>query len=222
MSNPRPNLAVLGKSEGGLENVARHAPEAGSRRDELHVLVQAVQAGDTQAASTLLGQLGGGMLRVVRRVLGGKHPDLDDVAQEATVAVLKALPRFRAESTVQHFANRVTLLAALAARRRSKQRARWVEPLGDHEVASADASPMEAAILARRREAVLELLDTLSEPVARVTASHFMLGHTVEEIARDEGLSPNTVWSRLRLGKQALRRRLDRSKALRERTEGGQ
>jgi RNA polymerase sigma-70 factor (ECF subfamily) len=60
---------------------------------------------------------------------------------------------------------------------------------------------------------VLALLDELSPQVAEALALHFMLGHSVEDIARSSGLSQHTVWSRLRLGKQALRRRL-RGKAI--------
>jgi RNA polymerase sigma-70 factor (ECF subfamily) len=47
-------------------------------------------------------------------------------------------------------------------------------------------------------------------------AMHYMLGHTVEDISIALGISPNTVWSRLRLGKRALMRKIERDAALAE------
>jgi RNA polymerase sigma-70 factor (ECF subfamily) len=63
---------------------------------------------------------------------------------------------------------------------------------------------------------ILQLLDELSEPLAQALALHYLLGYTVEEIAASLSLSPHTVWSRLRLGKNALRRKLERRSRLLE------
>lgn len=190
--------------------------------DELLAIARAAAQGDSEAAATLLLQLGGGMLRVVRRVYGANHPDLDDITQEATIAVLAALPYFRGESSVTHFAYRVTLLTALGALRKTRAQMRKAQeeatPLVD--VPDPLESPYSNAVSHRRRELVRELLNELSEPVAQALGLHFMLGQPVEEIAEALGVSPHTVWSRLRLGKQALRRKLQRNADLRELLEG--
>jgi DNA-directed RNA polymerase specialized sigma24 family protein len=47
------------------------------------------------------------MLAAVRMVLGPSHPDAEDVAQEAIVGFIEALPRFRGDCTLAHFANRI-------------------------------------------------------------------------------------------------------------------
>ena len=77
-------------------------------------------------------------------------------------------------------------------------------------------SPWVAAVSRRRRELVQQLLDELPDVLAEALALHFAFGYTVEEIAAAASISANTVWSRLRLGKQALRRKLGRDAQLTE------
>jgi RNA polymerase sigma-70 factor (ECF subfamily) len=68
---------------------------------------------------------------------------------------------------------------------------------------------------------VRQLLDELPDVIAEALALHFILGYTVDEIAEAAAISPNTVWSRLRLGKQALRRKLEGDARLAELLEVG-
>jgi len=200
------------------ETASDKASDGATRPDELLPLARAAGDGDPEAGATLVGAVGGGMLRVVRKVLGRGHPDIDDVTQDAVIALLTSLMVFRAECSVEHFANRVALLTALAARRRGRTRARQVtaESESFDEVASEQASPLATTVAARRRVLVRQLLDELPDVIAEALASHFILGYTVEEIAAASAVPANTVWSRLRLGKQALRRKLERDGELAE------
>jgi RNA polymerase sigma-70 factor (ECF subfamily) len=186
------------------------------RQDDLLSVASAANAGDPRAINTLVLHVGGGMLKTVRKVLGPGHADVEDVTQDAVLALLSSLSGFRGECTVAHFAHRVALLTALAARRRQRTRDRWTEPEVSPESMPEEGnrSPLARAISARRRGLVFQLLDELSEPMAEALALHFVLGYTVEEIAESLGVPANTVWSRLRLGKQALRRKLERDARL--------
>jgi RNA polymerase sigma-70 factor (ECF subfamily) len=159
------------------------------------------------------------MLAVVRRVLGARHPEVDDVCQEAAVGLLSALPSFRGECSVMHFACRVALLAAFAARRRG---ARAVVEVTEDPDDVVDGSPSPAELLdsARRRRALRELLDALPLSQAEVLALHVVLGYTVEETGAMMGATVNTVRSRLRRGLAALREELGSSSRLREVIEG--
>jgi RNA polymerase sigma factor (sigma-70 family) len=183
---------------------------AAPRVDELLPLARAAAAGDAAGVRTLVMEVGGPMLRTVRKVLGPHHADVEDVTQDAVIALIDQLPQFRAECSVQHFANRIALLTALTASRRLRVRGRYDDRDAALEACPDEhaASPLSEAISSRRRELVLELLRRLPEPIAEALALHFVLGHTVEEIAASAGVPQNTVWSRLRLGKQALRRAL--------------
>jgi RNA polymerase sigma factor (sigma-70 family) len=158
------------------------------------------------------------LVRVVRSVLGPEHPDLEDVAYEAAYAVVDSLPTFRGEGTVLHFACRVTVLSAMNVRRRdAAQKRALVRTPTDLDSVELDApNPEENAQTSSLAPIVRELLATLPDALAEALALHVVLGYTVAEIAEAASLPLETVRSRLRLAKQALRKRVLNNPKLRE------
>jgi RNA polymerase sigma factor (sigma-70 family) len=180
-------------------------------RDELAALARAYVQGDVVAGRTLVSAVGGTVLGAIRMVLGPGHRDVEDVAQDAIIGLLEGLRRFRGECTVAHFAGRVAVLTAMAARRRQQTRDRWVvahDPEGGGVPAGPDSSPLAQLEAARRRQTIRQLLDQLPESIAEAFALHFMLGYTVQEVAAAAHVPVNTVWSRLRIGKERMRDKL--------------
>ena len=179
------------------------------RHDELEELAKRAHAGDAAAIRTFVTAIGPQILRVVRRVLGPGHADVEDAAQESAFAVLGALARYRGESSVLHFASRVALQTALNHRRREAAAKRHA--LGDRVDADAVAdwapAPDVEADGRASAELVRELVATLPDAQAEALAMHCVLGFTVGEIAEAAGLPLETVRSRLRLAKNALRER---------------
>lgn len=180
--------------------------------DELLVLARAAAERDPIAASTLVIQVGGAILGTVRQVMGAGHADVDDVAQEAVIAFLSSLRDFRGDCSTQSYAQRVALFTALAARRRHVSRQRFIDPEQPAEIvpAAERSGPLAQTVAARRRDLLRKVLDSLPDVIGEALALHYILGYTVDEIARATGSPPNTIWSRLRLGKRALRRSLAR------------
>jgi RNA polymerase sigma-70 factor (ECF subfamily) len=186
--------------------VARE-PEA----DALADLARAAAAGEPKAVRTFIVTVAPHLLRVVRRVLGVAHPDADDVAQEAAFAVMEALPRHRGECTVLHFACRVAVLTAMNARRHEAARKRASAretSLPIELVPACSPSPDAEAMAHARAQVVRDLLDTLPIEQAEVLAMHCVLGYTMREVADAAGVPVETVRSRMRLAKQALRERV--------------
>lgn len=185
-------------------------PAPGPASDDLLPIARAAVSGQPAAIRTLVTAVGGPMLRTVRKVMGGAHPDIDDVLQEAALALLSALPRFRGDCSVVHFAHRVAVLTAMSARRQSRTRQQWSDLDAELEELPEDKqeSPWLVLVAAQRRHILRELLDELPDTMAEALALHYMVGYTVDEIASTSGVPENTVWSRLRLGKEALRRKL--------------
>jgi len=186
---------------------------------DLSDLAHRAAAGERRATRALLVAVGPAMLRAIRKVLARGTPDVEDVAQEAMEALVTALPRFRGECSVLHFAWRVAVLTALANRRRLDLRAQWQTGSGDapgQEAIAHDPSPAEALASRGRREALGMLLDDLPGNQAEVLVLHAVFGMTIEEIAGAVGRPLETVRSRLRLAKQALRDRIYASPALAE------
>ena len=179
--------------------------------DALAALADAAARGERAAVRTFLVSIGPQLLRVVRRVLGVDHPDVDDVLQESAFAVIDALPRRRRESTVLHFACRVAVLTAMNVRRREATRKRHAVRADDQEVdeLATDAPSPDVALAERTSvELVQELMDSLPLAQAEVLALHCVLGYTLPEIAESADLPLETVRSRLRAAKQAVRARL--------------
>lgn len=184
-------------------------PGVSRRHDDLLLVAREAATGSAAAVRTLVMHVGPPMLATVRKVLGAHHPDVDDVAQDSVIALLDALPGFRGDSSVMTFAHRVALLTALAARRRTATRQKYVDSAAAQLEPTTERSTPQSVLMAKRRRALLlQLLDELPQPIAEALALHFVLGMTVDEIAANCSAPENTVWSRLRLGKQSLRRKL--------------
>jgi RNA polymerase sigma-70 factor (ECF subfamily) len=112
----------------------------------------------------------------------------------------------------------VAVFSALAWRRRvSFRAARMVdEPEVEEWAVEGGLSPAEMAVASRRRAALEMLLDELPPPQAEVLILHCALDFTVDEIAAAVGRPVETVRSRLRLAKRALRARIGGSTELSE------
>ncbi len=182
---------------------------------DLTELARHAATGDRRATHALLLNVGPSMLRAVRRVLARRTEEVEDVVQEAMQALVDALPGFRGQCTVLHFAWRVAVLTALANRRRLDLRAQWVAGGGELiEPAEGGPTPAEAVLLRSRREALGALLDQLPPDQAEVLVLHAAHGFTIEELAATIGRPVETIRSRLRLAKRALRDRIDASPEL--------
>jgi RNA polymerase sigma-70 factor (ECF subfamily) len=173
---------------------------------------------------TLLLAVAPQVARAVRRVLGRSHPEVEDVAQQALAALVERLPLFRGESSVAHFAERIAVYRALTARRNAGVRRRFAAELMPPDIVSVatdDAvSPFAGAVGQARRALLLEALDALPPAQAEALVLHFLFDHTVAEIAAMIGAPDETVRSRLRLGKQALRAKIERDVRLGALREG--
>jgi RNA polymerase sigma-70 factor (ECF subfamily) len=182
-------------------------------------MVGAARGGSEGAVRTLVSAVGPAILKTLRRVLGARHPELEDAAQESVFAFVTALHGFRGECSTLHFACRIAVLTALKRRRAEPPRTGTLpdddEPAAQA-VASSGETPLRALLSARRRTVLRELLRELPEAQAEALALHLVLGHSIEEVAAAVGAPGNTVRSRIRLGKEALRARITDDQRLAE------
>ena len=182
------------------------ASQATKQQDEL---VQRAVAGELDAITELLRQLGPGVARTARVILGSQHPDVDDVVQQALVALVRGLQDYRGEAKLATYAGRIAARAALAARRRVKRQVEVYESYAQERAATEDASVADAASLGLSGS-LRALLDELVEEQAETLTLRTVLGYSIDEIAESMQVPRNTVKSRLRLAKAALRRLIER------------
>jgi RNA polymerase sigma-70 factor (ECF subfamily) len=183
MSTPSPPRDAPGGSGVGLE-VAR-----------------AAAGGDRAAAEQLLTRLLPRVRNLVRYLVRG-DADVDDIAQDALVAILRGLPTYRGEATLESWSDRVVARVTFSALRRRR---------GEPSSAVADAPDLalvgDGALdeYLARREAV-KALDRLPDEQRHALVLHHVLEMSVAEIADELGISGETIRSRLRLGKTRLRK----------------
>ena len=177
-------------------------------RPQEDVLERALR-GETAAIGVLLKQLAPGMIRAARSLMGTTHADTDDVVQQSLIGLVQALPSFRGECSITHFASRIVTRTALAARRRNAIRGDRVDDAIEPDAFAVEPSQAEAFEAERRRHSVRSLMEQLPEEQAETLALRVVLGFSLEEVAQATGVPLNTVRSRVRLAKTSLKKRIE-------------
>lgn len=151
--------------------------------------------------------------------LVGNAQDAEDLAQDALIRALKALPRFRGECQATTWLYRITVNTWKNRVRSEKRRGLWnrvtlgffgedddeermPEPAADEPGLDAGLGSAETA--AAIQKALLEL----EEESRAVIVLRDMEGQSYQEIAVQLGIPEGTVKSRLARGREALKDRL--------------
>lgn len=166
-------------------------------------LIERAVAGQLDAMTELLRLVGPHMAHSVRGLLGSGHPDTDDVVQQSFVALIRNLSQYRKESPLVHYASGIATRTALAAKRRQRRRHEVYATYA--EANSRVSQPAEQPLT----QLVRSLLTELPEEQAEALALRSVLGFSIDEIAATMQVSRNTVKSRLRLAKAALKHHLE-------------
>ena len=141
---------------------------------------------------------------LVRYLVRGDR-DVDDLSQEALLAILQGLSGYRGEGAFRSWADRVVVRRVFASR---KAVARRLETGLEASELTIDPAELPDRYYSRRQLA--EELDALPEPQRDALVLHYVLGMTVPEMGAELRVPEETVRSRLRLGRQRLRARLTR------------
>jgi RNA polymerase sigma factor (sigma-70 family) len=144
--------------------------------------------------------------RTCHGVLGGAHADLEDAVQDCLLEVLRALPNYRFQGDFLHYANKISLRVAILTKRRSAERRVRFDTLDGLD--ALDSDPPAAGVELDRARQLHRVLRRLPGAQAEALSLHFVLGFSVDEAAALTRVSPNTVKTRIRLGKRRLLRKL--------------
>lgn len=149
------------------------------------------------------------MLRVIRKMVADSA-DAEDLLQDALIAFLGALPRFRHSASTRHFACRVAVLTCMAYRRKQRpwyQRF-WSDPNLLDELAGNEPLP-SAVLSAKQQHAMVRgLVERLPAPQAEVLLMHVVAELSLPEVADTLDIPLETARSRLRLAMGRLRKSL--------------
>ena len=162
--------------------------------------IDAAARGDRAAAQALCRELMPRVRNLVRYLIRG-DAHVDDAAQEALIAILRGLPTYRGDGRFESWCDRIVARTTFAWLRRL--RARPEEQARELIDEPAPDAPRGDTYVLRRQ--VVAHLDHLPLEQRQALVLHFSAGMTVPEIAELTGAPQETVRSRIRLGKAALR-----------------
>jgi len=174
-------------------------------RDSIDLAFTAA-TGDARATAALLVLVAPAVQRAVRTILGSRGVDRVDVNQQAMLNVVRALPGFRGDCHPAGYAARVAVHTALSAR---DERVRSCDPGDPAEVAAPGGKDGDGAPAAHRQHLLRDVLGRLPAEQAEILALHVVLGQSLAEVAQVTATPLDTVKSRFRLAKEAVRRRLN-------------
>jgi RNA polymerase sigma-70 factor, ECF subfamily len=190
----------------GMQVVAIDAalPSApgGSSPAAIDARLRAVLAGDREAATSLARELLPRVRNLARFLVRG-DAEIDDIAQDATLAIMNALPSFRGESAFHTWYERITVRVALKhARRNRRLRTDPIDALDEQRRLTA---PIGTADLYLARRALVQMLDSMPVEQREAVVLHHVLGMSAPELAETLGIPFETARSRVRLGMLKLR-----------------
>jgi RNA polymerase sigma-70 factor, ECF subfamily len=183
------------------EGVDAVAPSQKPRTDV--ELMAAVAARDPAAQREVLSRLGG-RVRKITGLLCREHADAEDAAQVALIAILKSADGFRVATSLERWAERITVRTTLRATRRERNRRglleRWLAP----------NRPPWGGETNTETLGLEALFERLSPERRRAFVLHHALGYTIEEIAELSGAPLGTVKDRLVTARRELRAMIER------------
>jgi RNA polymerase sigma-70 factor (ECF subfamily) len=172
-------------------------------------LLAEVRAGNPAVADAFCLRVLPTVDRTVRRLVGRDDNEREDLIQIATVELVKAIGRFRGESSLDTWVTSVTAHVVFKnIRRRPLDRHLSLDLLQDDFLRS--TRPTGEGELAVREvlSRVLKHLDAIGAKLSWTFVLHDVLGHALVEVAQIMGVSEAAAQSRLVRGRRRLHKRI--------------
>lgn len=161
--------------------------------------IAAAQQGDRKALAAILSELLPRVRNLIRYLIRGDS-DVDDIAQEALIAIVRGIPSYRAEGKLTSWADRIVARTAIGWRRKERRTKERERESAEAPVARTGDAPDQYTL---RRQAVARL-DHLPDEQRQALVLHHMIGLSIPEVAVHCGASQETIRSRLRLAQGKL------------------
>jgi RNA polymerase sigma-70 factor (ECF subfamily) len=180
-------------------------------------LMRNVRNGDRAAQQRLMSRLYRRVHRLAR-YLARSDVEADDLTHEALLEILDAAGSYRAEGSIEAWAD---VIAVRRIRRKLKRSRRFAWLLGgdpeEHpEPASPSPDPEQQTRQRARQDRLTALLRSLSRDQRLVLVLKLHYGYTAQEVAQLSGLSLKTVQYEIKRGRARLRQRVLRDDQLQE------
>lgn len=145
------------------------------------------------------------------RAMGVAERHLDDATQEVFIVAFRKLGTFDGQAKVSTWLYAIAYRVGCNFRRAARREPHGDVDLGEHP--SVAPTPEQSLVDKRAAEFVQRFCDGLSEKLRDVFVLCLLEGQPPSDVAALLGLSDNTVYSRIRLVREALRREMARQES---------
>ncbi|HEY4016733.1 MAG TPA: RNA polymerase sigma factor [Polyangiaceae bacterium] len=220
-ARPRPKLWVVRGSQGAGESPIPPPPALDDTE-----LLSALRRGDPSAAASLHDRVRSVVDRTIRRLLGPRDVDCEDVAQLVMIELVTTIDRYRGDCSLDSWTSTIAahVVYKHIRRRRTERRifgALDTDLLG---VARSSSKPAQEVLMRDVVRRVREHLEAMDETKAWTFLLHDVSGYDLREIAQITGVSVAAAQTRLVRGRRELHERIGNDPSLAnllESLEGG-
>jgi RNA polymerase sigma-70 factor (ECF subfamily) len=217
----RPKLWVVRGSEGKAE-----APVPPSPSLDDSELLSALRRGDASAAASLHDRVRPVVDRTVRRLLGARDIDCEDVAQLVMIELVTTIDRYRGDCSLDSWTSTIAahVVYKHIRRRRTERRIFGALDTDLLAVARSSSRPGQEVMMRDVVRRVREHLEAMDETKAWTFLLHDVSGYDLREIAQITGVSVAAAQTRLVRGRRELHERIGNDPSLAnllESLEGG-
>lgn len=204
-SPERPRLWVVPKPDAGTSQPRLPSPTLDDSQ-----LLASIRAGDPDAAAALHDRLRPVVERAIRRLLGRRDRDHEDLTQQAMIEVVYTIDRFRGDCPLDAWASTVAAHVVYNhIRRRTTERRIFDAARLEDDDAPASLRSLSRDTAARSTlKRVMSHLDAIDEVKAWTYVLHDVCGYDLREVAEITETSVAAAQSRLVRGRRELRERL--------------
>ncbi len=178
-----------------------------------HELLNRVQERDEDAFRELFGRFQSRIYRTALRILKEEQA-AQDALQETFLNIYRAAGRFRGDSKLGTWINRIAVNVCLEMLRKNKKYKYQTDEdvsedttLADHHV----RDPYHRYQRKEVQERIEQALDRLGGKHQSVVKMHDLEGYTIREIAEQLNVAEGTIKSRLFYGREELKKHLSRN-----------
>jgi RNA polymerase sigma-70 factor (ECF subfamily) len=172
-------------------------------------LLAALRAGDPSAATALHDRVRPQVDRTIRRLLGPRDVDHEDVAQLAMMELVFTIDRYRGDCSLDSWTSTLTAHVVYKHIRRRKTERRLFGAFDpDDDSMRSSSRTGRDAMVRNLMQRVLVHLDRIDEAKAWTFVLHDVCGHDLREIAQITGVSVSAAQTRLVRGRREIHERI--------------
>jgi RNA polymerase sigma-70 factor (ECF subfamily) len=210
-ARPRPKLWVVRGGEGPGE-----APPAPPPALDDSELLAALRRGEATAATSLHDRVRPIVDRTIRRLLGPRDIDCEDVAQLVMIELVTTIDRYRGDCSLDSWTSTIAAHVVYKHIRRRRTERRLFGALDTDllAVARSNSRPGQEVMMRDVVARVRDHLEAMDETKAWTFLLHDVSGYDLREIAQITGVSVSAAQTRLVRGRRELHERIASDPAL--------